>query len=209
MDDVRPPGRPTPPMPGRTAVDGFGPMPHAVPQPSERDISATTTESGAAAVEVAEKQDVVPVAIAPNKEPENKPEELIPGLNTKPSSDSFNETPRPSLTDTRATVKKPETDDQPLQTKPSKQPTKKGKGAAIFVAILFALALIGGAGYAYWQKKNEQRTPAANTTQESTKSPAKADDVEKVSNDIDESLKKIDDTKDYQESDLSDETLGL
>ena len=89
---------------------------------------------------------------------------------------------------------------------------RKGTGVAILIGVLFTVALIGGAGYAYWQN-NKNKTPAAQTEQtteeQKTVQPATADDIQKASDDIDAALNKVDDTKDFVESDLSDATLGL
>lgn len=89
---------------------------------------------------------------------------------------------------------------------------QKGRGVVILIAVIFALALVAGAAYAYVQNKKEV-TKATSTAAPATKTPAKnpatAKDVEKTSSDIDASLKKVNDTTDYQASDLSDTTLGL
>jgi hypothetical protein len=97
---------------------------------------------------------------------------------------------------------------------PATPTRRKGHGAAILIAIIVALALVAGAGYAYWQNKQAStpKKPAVTTTQKQTtptKNPATAADVDKASNDIDAAIKKIDETKEYQETDLSDATLGL
>ncbi|MCA9330033.1 hypothetical protein KDA11_05265 [Candidatus Saccharibacteria bacterium] len=91
----------------------------------------------------------------------------------------------------------------------------KGSKVAIMVGILFALALIGGAGYAYWQNnKSNSNTPVAEQTQQAAEDdnktkPATAKDVQKAIDDIDTNLGKVDDSKDFVESDLSNSALGL
>lgn len=89
---------------------------------------------------------------------------------------------------------------------------RKGTGVAILIGVLFTVALIGGAGYAYWQN-NKNKTPAVQTEQKTeekkTVEPATADAIQKASDDIDAALGKVDDAKDFIESDLSDATLGL
>lgn len=90
---------------------------------------------------------------------------------------------------------------------PSKPKSKKSP--IVFVAALLVLALVGGGAFAYWQSSNKT-TPSAstnNTTQ--TEKKVTADDVNKVSTDLDTSLKKIDDTKDFSTTDLADAALGL
>ncbi len=90
---------------------------------------------------------------------------------------------------------------------------RKGNMAAIVVAVLIALGLVAGAGYAYWQNNKDKKAaekPATQATQqERVKNPATSEDVDKATADIDAALKKVDDSKDFQESDLSDATLGL
>jgi uncharacterized protein HemX len=158
---------------------------------------------------------VTPMPVAgQSTESETKKDELIPGLNTKPNESSFEQTPLESDTPTP----EPEKTDKPDKPAPDvlsapTKPTKKSKSGVILVAILVALALIGGAGYAYWQKRNE--TPATTSSKPDTNStsnsqPNSATSIsDKASNKIDQSLKKVDDSKDFQESDLSDTTLGL
>lgn len=95
---------------------------------------------------------------------------------------------------------------------PPAQPAKKSKGAAIFVAVILALALVGGAGYAYWAnqkdtKKPEAAAPATTKTEKTT--PATTEDVDKTASEIDDSLKQVDDTTENQPADLSDTSLGI
>lgn len=94
------------------------------------------------------------------------------------------------------------------------KPKRKSKSTFIAVAILVALALIAGAGYAYMQSNKKDKTssqapattPAA-TPQKSTD--VKAADIDKTSTDIDTTLKKVDDTKNFADTDLADSSLGL
>lgn len=90
---------------------------------------------------------------------------------------------------------------------------KSHKGTVILIVVLLALALIGGAVFAYIQT-NKKVTPATTQanpvkTTQPTDAKANAADIDKTSNDLDASLKKVDDTKDYSANDLSDTTLGL
>lgn len=97
---------------------------------------------------------------------------------------------------------------------PSSQSGKggKGKSVTIIVIVLLMLALIGGAVFAYIQT-NKKVKPATDNT--STTAPAattttvSGTDIDKTSSDLDASLKKVDDTKDYTANDLTDTTLGL
>lgn len=88
---------------------------------------------------------------------------------------------------------------------------RKSHWPMIIVAIVMALGLIAGAGYAYLQNNKTKPTPvvAEPAKKEVVKNPATAGDVEKASTDIDTAIKKIDETKEYQEADLSDATLGI
>ncbi len=87
---------------------------------------------------------------------------------------------------------------------------RKGRWPIILVAIIMALGLIAGAGYAYWQNNKAKPAPAVTSqAKEVVKDPATAEDIDKASTDIDAAIKKIDETKEFQESDLSDTTLGL
>ena len=87
------------------------------------------------------------------------------------------------------------------------QPAKKGKGLAIFIAVIIALGLIAGASYAFW--KNNQNKKTTTTTTTKTTAPNVSDKVNTASDAIDAELNKIDDTKEFQPNDISDTTLGL
>lgn len=87
------------------------------------------------------------------------------------------------------------------------QPAKKGKGLAIFIAVIIALGLIAGASYAFW--KNNQNKKTTKTTTTKTTAPNVSDKVNTASDAIDAELKKIDDTKEFQPNDISDTALGL
>lgn len=93
------------------------------------------------------------------------------------------------------------------------KPKKSNKSTFIVVAILIAIALMAGAGYAYMQsgKKTSSATPATTPAVENktTTTELKAADIDKASTDLDTTLKKVDDTKDFASTDLSDSSLGL
>jgi hypothetical protein len=86
------------------------------------------------------------------------------------------------------------------------KPKKKGKGLAIFVAVIIALGLIGGASYAFWKNNKDKTVKPAETV---TATISVSDTVTTASDGIDTELKKIDDTKEFQATDISDTTLGL
>lgn len=106
------------------------------------------------------------------------------------------------------------TDDSPVgqvSQAPTTQPQRKSHMGSILVAIIIALALVAGAGYAYLQ--NNKTAPAAKATPAKTETkkvePATADDVTKSSDAIDKAITGSDDNAGAAEADLSDTTLGL
>lgn len=141
----------------------------------------------------------------PVASPEPSPE---PAPTSAPAS-----SPAPSLLAEIEAQEARETDAKVTQA-PATPAGKKSHVMVIIVGVIIALGLIAGAGYAYWQNKKETATPTTNTTKtttttEKTKDPATADDIDTASKDIETSLTKSDETKDYQATDLSDTTLGL
>lgn len=116
--------------------------------------------------------------------------------------------------------KEPETQpQQELESKgqvtqaPTNQPRQKGHWGAVIVALILAIALIAGAGYAYWQNqqttKDVVKTPVKTTPEKPASTPVTADDVQTSSDKIDQSIKETDAVTDASEADLSDTTLGL
>lgn len=196
-------------------------------EPAISDSSPSTTTFEPTADNTIGNTNPAPVVEIPTIPAEKTPAELIPGLDPKPSMEtpatntgfdaeaamktleepvSMN-TPKDTLPD-NAAMKSPEI----IAATQPKQTNKKGKGAAILVAVLVALALIAGAGYAYYQNNKQTVKPAVQTQIKDTKAaknPATATDVDNTSKAIDSELKKVDDTKDYQANDLTDTTLGL
>lgn len=90
---------------------------------------------------------------------------------------------------------------------------KKSHWGAVLVATIIALALIGGAGYAYLQNKDNAVKPATNPTStkqvKQTETAAKASDVTSATDSINKTIKEVDDTAGAAETDLSDTTLGV
>ncbi len=186
------------------------PVSSAPEEKQEKEISTETSEP-------------TPAVDAKIDDDPAEKQELIPGLNTKIEDDSFKDTPV-ELNDT-SEEKIPEISNDSKDIKDEKitngsvtsavytQPAKKSRGMVIFIAVLLALALIVGAGYAYIQNTKEitptnEAKPAV-TTPAPKKDPATATDIDTINSEIDQTLNKIDDTKDYQENDLTDTTLGL
>ena len=82
---------------------------------------------------------------------------------------------------------------------------KKGRGLAIVIAVIIALALIGGASYAFWKNNNDKKT--TKDTTETTISITET--ITTASDGIETEINKVDNTKEFQSTDLSDTTLGL
>lgn len=190
------------------------------------DTPSSTSESAAPAPEdsfqmpsqnfstldAASESELTPVtepAPTPDSTPVASPEPSpAPAPTSAPAS-----SPAPSLLAEIEAQEARETDAKVTQA-PATPAGKKSHVMVIIVGVIIALGLIAGAGYAYWQNKKETATPATNTTKtttttEKTKDPATADDIDTASKDIETSLTKSDETKDYQATDLSDTTLGL
>lgn len=103
----------------------------------------------------------------------------------------------------------------------SGQPKKKSAPlAAIIVAVVVALALSGLVLFVYMKSKSstkqsaynnsKTKTAKANTSQGIAPKPqATVSDIDATNKDIDTSLTKIDDIRDFSSTDLSDAALGL
>ena len=78
----------------------------------------------------------------------------------------------------------------------------------IIVAVIVALVLGGLTVYAL--KTKNPAAPTANTASTSkTATTVKSSDVSKTSDDVDSSLKQVNDTQDFNSNDLSNATLGI
>lgn len=234
MDDFNAPPTPRPmSIPVNTPSDNAtAPMGDSLNDLNEKiaeDISASTVKSDSVEVAPASPMDTsvqnvtaevapTPVPISPEIDKPETDKELIPGLNTKLEDDAFKDTPV-SLTDT-SEQKAPEIDPSKMNDKSAagvvtsaqyKQPSKKGRGVAILVAVILALALIAGAAYAYLQNTKEIAPAAETNTVVTTpvKESTAAEDIDALNTEIDDSLKAVNDTTDYQQNDLTDTTLGL
>lgn len=95
---------------------------------------------------------------------------------------------------------------QPGKAKP---PKKHGAPvAAVVVAIIIALGLIGVAVFAYM--KSHKHTPApATTAAPAAPAAVSATDVDNAGKTVDSNLQKADDAKDFPTTDLSDTSLSL
>jgi|GEM_PF-4616179 len=88
----------------------------------------------------------------------------------------------------------------------ARKPKKKGKGVAIVIAVIIALGLIAGASYAFWKNNQDKKTEKTETVETTV---SVSETVQSASDDIDSELNKIDDTKEFQATDISDTSLGL
>lgn len=80
----------------------------------------------------------------------------------------------------------------------------------IVMAVVIALGLLAGAGYAYWQNtKQTQKTTSAPVTKTVKKETTTTADIDAATKSIDDSLDSLGQTTDVLETDLSDATLGL
>ena len=100
----------------------------------------------------------------------------------------------------------------PMAITPANAGPAKGKAsvAAIVAAILIALVLSGATIFAYLKTKDQAVVvPMKAVTPASQQTAVTATDVQQASTELDESLKAIDENKDFASSDLDDTTLGL
>lgn len=85
-------------------------------------------------------------------------------------------------------------------------PKKKSKPTTVIViAVVLVLAIAAAVVFAYVKSRDKGLTPpVTKTTPKVTSS-----DVTSTSNQLDTDLKKVDDSKDFSEAYLTDQTLGL
>jgi hypothetical protein len=94
----------------------------------------------------------------------------------------------------------------------SAPPAKKKKPALVVVlAVVVTLALAAAAVLAYMNMNNEPVSAPAtdNQTSESQQQEVTPDEVEKLTEEIDQSLEGLDDAQDFPEEELTDENLEL
>ncbi len=84
--------------------------------------------------------------------------------------------------------------------------------AAIVIAVIIAVALVGVTIFAYLSTRDatHQQDDDHTAQQESTEQAAvTTTDVDDATQDVDSTLSSVDDAKDFPESDLTDQALGL
>ena len=97
--------------------------------------------------------------------------------------------------------------------KPGKQPKKSSKIIASILIIIGVLGIIGAGVYFYLAYKSETPEPVVEApvteTQEEQAIDATPEGVDTAIKKIDESLSTLDDTADFPQTELSDDSLGL
>lgn len=196
----------------------------AAPIPDHHTEMNVPVEQPSAAPDLSSQPDLQTAVAAPEKPLQETHQEQAPLPDTATQTEPVAPEPvvadAPAVHDDKIVYHEPESTKEPEESKgtvsqaPTTPAKKKGHGSLtpILIAVLVALALVGGAGYAYLQnqKKVVQPTATPQPQPEQTKTvPATSADVDAMSKTIEEQLKKTDDAKDYQEADLSDATLGL
>lgn len=88
---------------------------------------------------------------------------------------------------------------------------KKSPMLAIIIIVVLALGLAGGAVYLYMKTKDSTKNTqtTTTTTTSTTEAPITKMNVDNTIKEVDEAVTSLDDTKDLNESDLTDTTLGL
>lgn len=165
----------------------------AEPPPEEVAVSDVTEEASntseaaeTTAAESTETSNHVSTADEPN-----------PSESTNPTS----ETPPPATHEHDATATPP-------------APHKKGKPVLVIaIAIVVALGLAALVVFTFMKTKKDtvgtNKTANSTTTQTAAKPLASPADVDSTSKELETSLSKVDDSKDFSSADLSDKSLGL
>lgn len=152
------------------------------------------------------------------EEPTTKEPVLIPGLDKNPgdsssmSSNASESDPQEIAKNTQSLLEQAAREEKASTESAAMAPmvpAKKSKAPAIIVAVILALALACGAVYAYLLNNKKAEDAAKPVAKTQTTTPAAKADLTKTSTTITDALKKVDDTKDFQEADLTDTTLGL
>lgn len=151
--------------------------------------------------------DHIPIApdLSEDKPTQHRPDLVDGKLETKAGSIPVSELPpAPELSEhKKGKVSKASTD----------HPKKKFNWLAILVAFVLALALAGGAGYAYLQnsKEDSNKPATTETTQQDTTETKSVtgDDLNKTNAEIDQTLKEIEATDEALNGDLTDSGLGI
>jgi hypothetical protein len=90
-----------------------------------------------------------------------------------------------------------------------KQPKKKSRAMAIVITALITLALAGAAVFAYMNMNNDTAEAPSGDSSETGENEVNPEEIDNLTNEIDESMQEIDDSQDFPEEELSDENLEL
>lgn len=89
------------------------------------------------------------------------------------------------------------------------KPKRSAMPLIVLLTVLVVLGLAAAAYFAIFKKDKPVETKPATTTETTTETTQPTVDAQSVSDRIDASLSKLDDTKDYATANLSDATLGF
>jgi hypothetical protein len=161
-------------------------------------------KNGQSSTQVAEKPEVTgtPVVVETPTAAEVTEQPAAPAEETNQAEITANDNPTPATADSQPTENNPLAIDSAAHTHKSNVPV-----AAIALAVLIAIVLIGITVFAYIRTKNDG---AATTTKTNLVQPkVTTQDVDQTSTEIDGTVNKVDDTKDFAGEDLTDKALGL
>lgn len=173
-------------------------QPTATAEPSQ-GTKIDVSVSPAPAVDAVDQPSLAPEPPA-NGGASLAPEPTLPSTNTELSDSSVQ--PAPQQADDAGAQMPPIT--------PSKKAKGSGKKMMVILVVVIALVLIAGAGYMYLKNKNKTATvtPAVTSTAAKVEK-ATSKDVTSASSDLDTNLQKVNDTKDFASTDLTDSALGI
>jgi uncharacterized protein HemX len=193
--------KPASPTPSKPVMDVQPPKPPVVPSaPSVVDSPATAPAVTPEADEPASPAPVVS---------EEKVNSVAPTADTGVSNnEDVPAAPAPSPAEDTAPKA---ADASPMAIPPTPVHHARVPRGTIIVAIVVALLLAGTSVFAYLKTKDSTITSDQNKTQtQDTATPkVTTSDVNQTSQEIDDGLKTIDESKDFGTSDLTDSTLGL
>ncbi len=196
MDDTdkQPATSPLPPANNGGVMDIQSPKTAQDSSPADHDSNALVEEPGLSPEAAPVSTVVATEPVAPEQPPTESPTaDTSKQAENSPSSVA-------SSTDT----------DNPLAI--NKAPTPKKKSGApiivIVVATIIALGLCALVISIYFKSKNDTKKTSTNTSQQ-TASKITPDELDQAVKDTDEDLSQLDDTKDFPDGELTDQTLGL
>lgn len=169
---------------------------------------------------------VTPAVTPPEAQAEPVPSPVEPAQPATPPVDSVatpednpeptpKPTPEPTVSDAPVAAPEPVPSAAPEHSLLSAQASHKSDKpiAVIIVAVLVAMSLIAVTVFAYMKTQNDTHPEANHTTtspggthQQAAVTP---NDVDTTSKEVDQTLSSLDDAKDFPDTELSDQALGL